>query len=460
MESRCSVALVGRPNVGKSRLFNRLAGRRIAIVHDQPGVTRDVNPVEIDGEYVLMDTGGIGLGLETTAESIREAIEDQVYVAVNAADLILLVVDGSEGCTALDEEILAQLRRNGKVPSLVINKIDSVEVEERGLEFAHLGLEGNLLVSAEHGRGIGELRKAIQEKLGGRRNNRSQTDSDRIKICFAGRPNVGKSALCNGLLESERLIVNEVAGTTRDAVELDLNHTDSSGDEWRFRLVDTAGMRKRRRTSSSVEFFSSVRAQQATERADVVFLVLDALSGVTRQDKLLAGQILEAGRALVVVVNKWDLAHELFERSPPGQYEDLETFMEAYSAAIEKELFFLPGSPILYVSALKRLDLDRILDHARQLEKIQNTELPTPRVNSLIKRLMLKNSPSIIRGKRLKVYYAVQVGKRPIRIRLFCNRAENLEDNYRRYLEHGFVSEFQLGGCPVRFEESSKRARK
>ncbi len=271
---------------------------------------------------------------------------------------------------------------------------------------------------------------------------------------------MGKSALCNGLLESERLIVNEVAGTTRDAVELDLNHTDSSGDEWRFRLVDTAGMRKRRRTSSSVEFFSSVRAQQATERADVVFLVLDALSGVTRQDKLLAGQILEAGRALVVVVNKWDLAHELFERSPPGQYEDLETFMEAYSAAIEKELFFLPGSPILYVSALKRLDLDRILDHARQLEKIQNTELPTPRVNSLIKRLMLKNSPSIIRGKRLKVYYAVQVGKRPIRIRLFCNRAENLEDNYRRYLEHGFVSEFQLGGCPVRFEESSKRARK
>ncbi len=178
MESRCSVALVGRPNVGKSRLFNRLAGRRIAIVHDQPGVTRDVNPVEIDGEYVLMDTGGIGLGLETTAESIREAIEDQVYVAVNAADLILLVVDGSEGCTALDEEILAQLRRNGKVPSLVINKIDSVEVEERGLEFAHLGLEGNLLVSAEHGRGIGELRKAIQEKLGGRRNNRSQTDSE------------------------------------------------------------------------------------------------------------------------------------------------------------------------------------------------------------------------------------------------------------------------------------------
>ena len=456
MEGKHSVALVGRPNVGKSRLFNRLASRRIAIVHDQPGVTRDVNPIEIDGEYVLMDTGGIGLGRDTTSESIREAIENQVFVAVNAADLILLVVDGSEGCTALDEEILSQLRNSGKIPYLVINKIDSTELEDRGLEFAHLGLEWNLLVSAEHGRGIGELKRAIRNSLGGRPRNGKKPETERINICFIGRPNVGKSALCNGLLESERLIVNEVAGTTRDAIELDLDHTDSGGNEWRFRLIDTAGMRKRRRTDSSVEFFSTMRAEQAIERADVVFLVLDALSGVTRQDKSLAGRVLEAGRALVVVVNKWDLAHELFDRNPPGQYENVKVFVKDYSKAIEKELFFLPESPILYVSALKRLDLDQILRHAWQLEEIQNRRLVTSRVNSLIKTLMLNNSPSVIRGKRLKIYYAVQVGKRPIRIRLFCNRAGYLEDNYRRYLENGFISEFQLKGCPVQFEESSK----
>ena len=456
MEGKHSVALVGRPNVGKSRLFNQLAGQRVAIVHDQPGVTRDVNPIEIDGEYVLMDTGGIGLERDIDLPGISEAIEDQVFVAINAAELILFVVDGREGCTALDEEILAQLRKSGKIPYLVINKKDSSGLEEQILEFSHFGLDSNFLVSAEHARGINDLKKGIRNFLGTRPRNEIESTSERIKICFVGRPNVGKSALCNSLLESEKLIVKEVAGTTRDVIELDLDHTDSCGNKWGFRLVDTAGIKKRRRENSSVEFFSAVRTDQAIEKADVVFLVLDALSGVTRQDKVLAGRAIEAGRALVVVVNKWDLANELFERVPPGQHEDLAAFVEAYSNAISKELFFLPQSPIIYVSALEKIDLGQILICARKLEEIQNKQFATSRINSVIKGLMLRNSPSLVKGKRLKIYYAVQVGKRPIRIRLFCNRAVYLEDNYRKYLENGFISEFQLKGCPIQFEESSK----
>lgn len=454
------VALVGKPNVGKSRLFNRIAGKRLAIVHDEPGVTRDVNAVEIGDDFTLMDTGGIGLDAGKQAEDLNEAVEEQVFFAVEAAELILLVVDGADGCSSLDELILERLRRSGKEPLLVVNKIDEERHEERLCEFDLFGCEYSFPVSAEHGRGIAALREAIRLKLGAKELKLIKGETDRLKICFVGRPNVGKSSLCNRLLKSERLIVHEVGGTTRDSVELDLDYTTVKGEKWFFRLTDTAGFRRGGKVRSSVEYFSSVRSQHAIESADVVFLVLDARSGVTRQDKIVAGQAVEWGKALAVVVNKWDLALEWFMRNPPEAYADEAEFRRHFEAAVNKELFFMPGSPVLFVSALKSYGLEEILSSARRLDETQSRNLTTPRVNRLISRLVKKREPRLRKGKRLKVYYAVQTGNKPFRIRLFCNQATNLETPYQRYLEHGFTREFDLIGCPVRFDLVGKPSRK
>lgn len=474
---RGSVALVGRPNVGKSRLFNRLAGRRIAIVHDQPGVTRDVNAVEIEdanGPYTLLDTGGIGLKADMTHKQLVAAAEEQVFVAVQAAALICFVVDAREGLTPLDEMIAEQLRSFGKEPLLVVNKVDAPEMIARGDEFARLGFGAGVTVSAEHGYGADILREEISKRLPpATEEGRRAKDEDRIRICFAGRPNVGKSSLCNRLFDDERLVVSEVPGTTRDAIELDLDYkpkkapSDSANasapepDEevWRFRLVDTAGIRRKQRVDTPVEFFSSVRSQRAIETSDIVFLVIDALEGVAKQDQMLLGKILDAGRAVVITVNKWDLALDAFRRDPLPGYKNEREFRDAFEAAVRKELFFLPDSPVLFVSAKTGFSVETILKAARLLNNRLDEKLPTPRVNRLVDRLIDTRAPRRIDGKRFKAYYAVQTGNRPFRIRIFCNRAHKLDDNYRRYLERGFTSEFDLGGCPLRFELVGKEQR-
>lgn len=459
MNNERSVALVGRPNVGKSRLFNRLAGRRIAIVHDEPGVTRDVNAVEIDNDFILMDTGGIGLDAGESKEILVRAVEEQVNFAIQAAGLILFMVDGRDGCTPLDEAVAEKLRQYGKEPILVINKIDTDRHESLGADFARLGFDQSYLISAEHGRGTGTLRESIDEALGPKPQPVEETGEGRIQICFAGRPNVGKSSICNRLFKSERLVVTEVPGTTRDSVSLDLDYRPKEGGTWPFRLIDTAGVRKKGKMSSSLEFFSSLRSESAMDRADVVFLVLDALSGVTKQDKSLAGHIIKSGKTLAVVVNKWDLALEAFQREPLKGYENEKDFRQKFSKAIYKELFFLPDSPILFVSALKGFSIHKILFEARQLDKIQSTQLSTPKLNRLIAELTERQRPPIIKGKRFKVYYAVQTGARPFQIRLYCNLAANLDDRYRRYLEKGFHAEFDLQGCPMRFQLAGKPKR-
>ena len=454
MNNKRSVALVGSPNVGKSRLFNCLARRRIAIVHEQPGVTRDVNTVEVDNDYILMDTGGIGLAAQTVAnqDDLLSAVEEQVFFAIEAAEIIFLIVDGREGCMPLDILIAEKLRKYGKNPLLVVNKIDYSDLEERTKEFSGLGFSPAIPVSAEHSRGISVLREHIDAMLGPKPPEEEVEQERRIKICFIGRPNAGKSSLCNKLLKSERLVVHEAPGTTRDSVALDLDYQAPDGEQWLFRLVDTAGLRKSRKINTPVEYFSSVRSHASLANADVVFQVIDAREGVSRQDKLLAGEAVKSGKAMALVVNKWDYVFDTFERETLPGYDDEADFRARFAGAANKSIFFLPDSPILFVSALTGYALDELLATARRLDARAGSQLSTSRINRLVARLFENREPRRIKGKRFKVYYAVQTGIRPLRIRLFCNHMTHLEDGYRRYLQKAFITEFGLQGCPVSFQ--------
>lgn len=456
-----SVALVGRPNVGKSRLFNRLSGTRLAIVHDQPGVTRDVNAVEVNGDYMLMDTGGIGLTSDMESRGLIAAAEEQVFFAVEAATLILFVVDGREGLTALDEAIAAHLRRHFDRVQLVVNKVDDpTSADERAAEFARLGFGAPVCVSAEHGINVSQLESVIAERLGPKPPAEPVEEFPRVRICFAGRPNVGKSSLCNRLLDSDRLVVSEVAGTTRDSVELDLDYKATNGETWHFRLIDTAGVRRKSRVASPVELFANMRTETAIEGADVAFLVIDAVEGLSQQDKLFAGKILEMGKSLAVVVNKWDLAIDRFRSGGGvGTYESVEAFREQYEKTLRREMFFLPDSPIIFASALTGYALEQILKAALEIERHSLITMPTGRVNNLLKKLVQKREPRVIANKRFKMYYAVHLNRKPHVIRIFCNRETALEDGYRRYLENAFQREFGLPGCPIRFSLAGKEKR-
>lgn len=455
-----TVALVGRPNVGKSRLFNRLARRRIAIVHDQAGVTRDVNTTVVDDDYTLLDTGGIGLVVDMDHQKLIAAAEEQVWFAVEAAQLICFVVEAKEGLVPLDETIAEKLRASGKQVLLIVNKTDSEREESRATEFAELGFGDGIPVSAEHGYGEGDVRDAIAAKLGPKpESTATDTAAARLAIAVVGRPNVGKSSIINRLLANDRLVVSEVPGTTRDAISLDLDYQKSEDIVWPFRLIDTAGVRHRGKVSHSVEYFSTVRSRRAIEQAEVVFQVIEAEVGVTRADKALAGEILEAGKGLIIVVNKWDLAVQRFREEPVAGYEDLDSFQKAFEKAVRKEFYFLPASPVLFVSAETSLRLTDLLETAKSLRARTEKVIPTPKINQLIARMVEKRSPKIVKGRRFKVYYGTQTGNNPIAFRLFCNRATKLEETYRRYLEKGFIEEFELQGCPIRFELRGKTVR-
>lgn len=454
-----SIALVGRPNVGKSRLFNRLARRRLAIVHDQPGVTRDVQATEVENHYTLLDTGGIGLVPEMSLKEIVAAAEEQVWFALEAADVIGFVVDVRDGLTPLDMQISERLRASGRPLVLIVNKVDSERLEDRISEFDTLGFERVVPVSAEHGRNESVLREVFEELVGPPPEVPPDAPLERVKIAFAGKPNVGKSSLCNALLKEERLVVSEVPGTTRDSIALNLDYHTSDDQILPFQLVDTAGLRKRGSVDTSVEFFSSVRTRGVIERADIVFLVIDALGGVTRFDKTIAGEVMEAGKCLGIIVNKWDLAVERWKEAPVSGFETIDDFRKEFARAAREQLFFTPESPVIFTSALTGYAIERILRAARRLRELSGRQLPTPQVNRLVERLMTERTPKIVKGARFKVYYAVQTGIRPFRFRLFCNRATKLDDSYRRYLQSAFIKEFGLDGCPLRFELRGKEVR-
>jgi GTP-binding protein len=458
------VAIVGRPNVGKSRLFNRLARKRISIVHDQPGVTRDVISAEIaEGNYTLLDTGGIGYkGIDTPA-ALTKASEQQVDFAMATASLILFVIDGLGGLTSLDEKIAQMLRKNKRKVRLVVNKAD-FDDDKIALEDAYrLGFGEPLRVSAEHGRGESDLRAAIAEALGPAPESSSidptmKTASDPLCICFIGRPNVGKSSLSNRLLKSDRLIVSEVPGTTRDAIELPFTFKGRDGKDYPFRLIDTAGIKAATKLASPVEYFSRLRSLDAIKNTDVVFLVLDALEGVTQQDKAIAGEAVKEGKPIVIVVNKWDLVEKAFQAQGGFKpYKSERDYREKYEHALFDRLFFTPGSPVIFVSAMSGYEVDRMLNAAVKLNRTLDKKLATGKLNQVLGFLAERNPPPAVAGRRFRIYYATQTGNRPFRMRLFCNREEKLTEQYRRYLEAGLVEEFDLKGCPIFFDLVGKK---
>ena len=456
MSTSRTVALVGRPNVGKSRLFNRLAGRRIAIVLDQPGITRDVNAFEVrdaSGPYTLLDTGGIGFSDAKTPKALIEAAEEQVFMAVEMADVICFVVDAKDGLTVLDETIAARLRKSGKKILLVVNKVDFPGLEDRLSDFSRLGLGAGLFVSAEHGYHEDQLRDEIV-KLLPPCEKPAETDNAparRVRISFLGRPNVGKSSICNALLRSERLVVSEVPGTTRDAIELDLDFKGENDTVIPFRLVDTAGLRRRTRVDTPVEVFSAMRSEEAIQKTDVAFVVLDAMEGVNKQDQVLLGKALEMAPAVVVLVNKWDYARAAIKDGSLPGYEVERAYREHFEACVRELLFFLPDSPILFISAKTGYFVDNILRVAAKLDAKLDEKLTTGPVNRLLERMFQQREPAMREGKRFRAYYALQTGNRPFNIRIFCNRVDKLDDNYKRYLERGFINEFALQGCSLRF---------
>jgi len=457
-----SVAIVGRPNVGKSRLFNRLTRKRIAIVHDQPGITRDVLSAYVeDGDYTLHDTGGLGLKGGDTPAQITAASEAQVGFAIDVATLILFVVDGFEPITALDQRIADRLRRGRKNVLLVVNKADRGEHKVDFAEAQRLGFGEPLLVSAEHGGGEDDLRAAIAARLALVAAARPAPPAPAgegaerpLCICFIGRPNVGKSSLGNRLLKSDRLIVSEVPGTTRDAVELPFGFRDRRGGKIHpFLLIDTAGIKAASKLISPVEYFARLRALDAIQRADVIFLVLDALDGVTQQDKAVAGEAVKERKPIVVVVNKWDLVLDAFKRGEGlSSYKSERDYRAKYEKAVFNQLFFTPGAPLIYVSALNGTEIDRMLNAAVQLSRVLDKKLATGKLNQTLLHLTERTPPPAIAGRRFRIYYATQTGNRPFRIKLFCNREEKLTEQYRRYLEAGLVEAFGLAGCPFIFE--------
>ncbi|PTX94227.1 ribosome biogenesis GTPase Der [Opitutus sp. ER46] len=459
------VAIVGRPNVGKSRLFNRLARRRISIVHDQPGVTRDVISTEIEeGQYTLLDTGGIGYKGVDTPAALTKASEQQVDFAMATATVILFVVDGLSGLSGLDERIAQSLRRSKKKVLLVVNKADFDDDKIALDEAYRLGLGEPLRVSAEHGRGEAELRDAIAAALGPVPEEASdaavKTAKDPLCICFIGRPNVGKSSLSNRLLRSDRLIVSDVPGTTRDAIELPFEFEGRDGRMYPFRLIDTAGIKAAAKLASPVEYFSRLRSFDAIKKTDVVFLVLDALEGVTQQDKAIAGEAIKEGKPIVIVVNKWDLVQKAFkEQGGFEPYESERDYREKYEHALFQHLFFTPGSPVIFVSAMNGYEVDRMLNAAVKLNRVLDKKLPTAKLNQQLAFLTERTPPPSVGSQRFRVYYGTQTGNRPFRIRLFCNREEKLTESYRRYLEAGLVEEFGLAGCPIYFDLVGKPRR-
>jgi GTP-binding protein len=426
-----TVSIVGRPNVGKSTLFNRLVGRRQAIVHDQPGVTRDriVATAEVSpGQQVsFVDTGGLALAGDSLG------LSQQVYLAVEESDLLLLVVDGREGLTAADRAVWAELRSRDKPTLLVVNKADTRSARESFGEFYGLGIGEVLLVSAEHGGGIAELREAIAAHLPAATDEppREGDLAGAPAVAIVGRPNVGKSSLLNRLVGSERVLVSPVAGTTRDPVDTLIRWEDRP-----FLLVDTAGIRRRAKTSGAPEELAVMMARRQIERAEVALLLVDAAQGITSGDLAIAGTIWELGRAAVVVVNKWDL---LDEESRPRLEQDWLRLAE-----------LLANPRRVNLSAASGRGVGKLLPQVAAAHEAFHTRLGTGEINRLFEQAVRAHPPPAEGGRPWKLYYATQVASGPPTFMLFANRTLPHRSPYRRYLENRLRDELSLDGVPVR----------
>lgn len=427
------VALVGRPNVGKSALFNRLSGQNRSIVFDVPGVTRDRVYAETEWNgvpFVLVDTGG--LLLDDAADcDLTALVRRQAQEAIAEADVVVLVVDARQGVTPGDREVAELLRRAAVPVLLAVNKGEGRDADQAAMEFYELGLSEPLVVSGLHGMGSGDLLDAIVERLPAPTTAAPEA-GDAVRVAVVGRPNVGKSSLVNRLVGQERVIVSPVSGTTRDAVDVACR---VDGQEYVF--VDTAGLRRRARVGDRVERVGALRALRALSRAQVAILVLDATADLVDQDRKIAAHADEAGRALVLAVNKWDLA--------AGTHSQKEV-----RELVRWQLGQVDYAPVVFVSALTGLGMGRLMDTVREVSSEHGRTVPTPVLNQVVGEAVALQPPPSDRGRALKFYYAVQVGTRPPRVVFFVNRADAVPEVYRRYLEGRLREAFGFAGTPLR----------
>ncbi|MDM3488066.1 ribosome biogenesis GTPase Der [Enterococcus faecalis] len=425
-----TIAIVGRPNVGKSTIFNRIAGERISIVEDTPGVTRDriyTTGEWLGREFSIIDTGGIDLG----DEPFMDQIKHQAEIAIDEADVIIFVASGREGITDADELVAKILYRSNKPVILAVNKVDNPEMRNDIYEFYALGLGDPFPVSGSHGLGIGDV---LDEAVKHFPNTSEEEDEDTIKFSLIGRPNVGKSSLINAILGEDRVIVSDIEGTTRDAIDTYFESEEGQ----KFLMIDTAGMRKRGKVYESTEKYSVMRAMRAIERSDIVLMVLNAEEGIREQDKRVAGYAHEAGRGIIIVVNKWDTVKK-----------DTNT-MRDFEAEIRDEFQYLDYAPIIFVSALTKQRLNKLPELIETVSMNQNLRIPSALLNDVVMDAVAINPTPTDKGKRLKFFYATQVAVKPPTFVIFVNEEELMHFSYARFLENQIRKAFTFEGTPIK----------
>ncbi|MBP3599673.1 MAG: ribosome biogenesis GTPase Der [Clostridia bacterium] len=427
------VAVVGRPNVGKSTLFNKIIGKRLSIVDDTPGVTRD--RIYGDAEWLgrklmLVDTGGIE---PKTDDIILSSMRAQAQLAIDTASVIIFVTDIKSGVTAADEDISAMLRRSGKPIVLCVNKCDKIgEMPAEFYEFYNLGIGDPIAVSSVHGTGTGDLLDAVIENIP--IEEFEDEEEDIINVAVIGKPNAGKSSLINNIAGEERSIVSNIAGTTRDAID---TRIDREGVKYNF--IDTAGLRRKSKVEDKIEKYSVLRAKMAVERADVCVIMIDGVDGFTEQDSKVAGLALDEGKACIIVVNKWDAV------------EKDGTTMDSYRKNLMKDFSFMPYAPILFISAKTGQRVERLFELIKYVYEQNTMRISTGMLNDILADATARVQPPTDKGKRLKIYYMTQASTKPPTFVCFCNRADLFHFSYQRYLENQIRSTFGLEGTPVRF---------
>ncbi|MCD7975224.1 MAG: ribosome biogenesis GTPase Der [Phascolarctobacterium sp.] len=433
------VAIVGRPNVGKSTLFNVLANSRISIVEDTPGVTRDrlyATTEWMDNEFMLVDTGGIEI---MSSDAIAVSILQQAQIAIAEADVILFVCDARSGITTEDTDVAKMLRKSKKPVVLAVNKADSSKQEMNIYEFYNLGIGEPLPVSASNRLGLSDLLDVVVSKFPVSLNVGEPEDDDEIKVALIGRPNVGKSSIFNSLVGEERSIVSEIAGTTRDAID-----TPAVRNGQKFLFIDTAGMRRKSRVNEPIEKYSIMRSLRAVDRSDVVLMVFDAIDGITGQDKKIVGYAHKAGKGIVLVVNKWDL------------YKKDNTSTLRYTEMMRRELVFLQYAPIVFVSAVTKQRISRLPEVIIYVAEQNVMRISTSILNQVIEDAVAMNPAPTEKGKRLKVLYATQVKIKPPTFVIFVNEPEIMHFSYERYLENKLRESFGFEGTPIQMIIRSK----
>ena len=443
--SKPIVAIIGKPNVGKSTFFNYLAGSRISIVQDTPGVTRDRIYAETNWrgrDFTLIDTGGIE---PESDDIILSQMREQANLAINMADVIIFLTDIRQGVTSADKEIALMLKKSGKPIVLVCNKADNFEKDKEEIyEFYNLGIGEPYPISAANALGIGDVLDKIYESFPEKAENEEEQDA--IKVAVIGKPNVGKSSLINKILGENRLIVSNIAGTTRDAID-----TPIKNEKGKYILIDTAGVRRKSKVKESIEKFSIMRTLLAIERADVCLMILDALEGVTEQDAKIAGEAHEAGKGVIIVVNKWD------------EYEKETGTLEKYKKDIYSKLSYLSYAPIIFISAKTGQRVHKLFDLINHVNEQNSMRISTSVLNQVINEAIAIVQPPTDKGKRLKIFYGTQVSTKPPTFVIFVNNKELFHFSYERYIVNQIRKEFGLEGTPVRIivrEKNQKEAEK